>query len=291
MSPVNAIQPLPVRAYSCAIDIGVSFDHSALALLVRLAGIKQLNPGHDDRPVYMFLTKIWDQGTPLNVVVDEAVEVILRWRPRVVALEPLGVGAMPSQEIRRQAGARLPRVHSRKDATQWLKVNTTRQLKLASFGALLWGIEREQIVLAREPEVLRQLAGMRLSQSARGGASLDAEDDDVHDDIADCLAFAMLPRPMKRGIRCEFSRFASQRFGGPTLPVPASYGSPVVETGSGLKLFRDPVIQCVSGGAIAAPASGFAARSTTSPGRLSPQVQRARELLAAKRQKEETDGE
>ena len=276
----KGIVQLPVRAYSCAIDIGVSFDHSALALLVRLAGIKQLNAGHDGRPTFLALTKIWPQGTPLATVVEDSVAIIVAWRPRVVATEPLGVGAMPSQEIRRQAGALLPRVFRRSDSTEWLKVNTTRQLKLAAYGCLLWGLERDQIVLQRDPEVLRQLAGMRLSQAVRGGASLDAEDDNVHDDVADCLAFAMLPRPTKRGVRCEFSRFASN-FGGPTMAVPEDYASPIVETGGGLRLFERPAIQCVSSGQVAVPGVGNSGPRLLP---VPPEIQRARELIAAQQE-------
>lgn len=274
--------PLPVRAWSCAVDFGVSFDHSALALLVRLAGVGHLNPDHDGRPVYLALTKVWPQGTPLAEVVEDAVGIIVRWRPRVVALEPLGVGAMPSQEIRRQASALLPRVFTRRDSTQWLTVNTTRQLKLAAFGCLLWGLERGQIVLQRDPEVLRQLAGMRLSQSARGGASLDAEVDDVHDDVADTLAFAMLPRPTPRGVRCAFSKLAEEKFAGPTLAVPG-YSGDIVETGAGLRLYAKPPLQCVTSGVVAAPPfEGIAPLASSAPPD-SPQVREARAAIAAAR--------
>lgn len=237
------------------LDTGVSYDHSASVALYRLP-VGSLNPDHDRRPVFLAIPHVWPRGALLDTVVSDLLEFAQRVAPRFIAIETVGAGAMPSQEFRRRYFG------ASEHKTTWNMIATTQGKKLAAYSLLRWLFERGQLVLPRGPTLPRQLAGLRVAQQGQG-ARIDAEDPSVHDDVADALAFAMLPY-LRAGskVGCWMSRLADPQRALAEAPVP-DLDEPVVETGGGLRVYRHPPLQSVSGSEVTLPA-GVGVKQTAS---------------------------
>lgn len=229
----------PPAAPIIGLDWGVSFDHSAAAVVYRLP-IHNLNEGHQDRAVFIAFPYVWPQKTPLGNVVDDVVG--MRAPLRFIATETSGVGAMPSQELAsRMRGKRGPR-------REWLYVATTNQKKTAGYGAILGLLEQRQLVLPRHPDLLRQLAGLRFEQGERGFTRIEADNPATHDDVADALMLAALPYVPRRKARVHsyLAMLANPRYAIEEARVPA-LEIDVVQTGGGLHVYRRPPLQSVAG--------------------------------------------
>ncbi len=161
------------------IDWGVSFDRSCAVFVYRLP-VAELNPDREPVPRFIALPYIWAAGTATNDVVDELVNCAAR--PCYIAPEVNGVGSYPSEELTRRTQRRPD-----KWPRSWHYVNTTAPLKTAGYSCILALMERGQIVLPNDPDLLRQLAGLRFEQGARGFLKIEAEQAAVHDDAADAL--------------------------------------------------------------------------------------------------------
>jgi hypothetical protein len=217
-------------------DWGVSYDRSAAVAIFRLP-VAGLNADREPKPVFVALPYVWPQGAPLDRVVDGIVGAA----PNFVAVsaEVNGVGAMPSQELARRARTSHPRT-----PFMWNFVPTTAASKTAGYGCVLSLLERGQLVLPRDPDLLRQLAGLKFEQRQRG-FHIEADDAATHDDVSDALYLAMLPHrpPNAHRIVCRLAAMA----GDSTTPeqrTPA-LDSPVVQTGAGLRLYQRPALQGV----------------------------------------------
>jgi hypothetical protein len=224
------------------LDYGVSFDRSAAVGLFRLP-VATLNPEREVRPCFIPCVYAWPTKTPLHSVVDDAVAGIANFA--YVATETNGVGAMPSEELRRKA---MQGRREREDFTkrQWDFVNTTNASKTTGYGLLLGLMERGQLVLPRHPDLLRQLAGLRFEQRERGFTRIEAEDAAVHDDIADALYLSTLPyRPHgAKRVVCRLAALAGSRRVSPDVGLP-ELDCPVIETAAGLRLHQRPALQGV----------------------------------------------
>jgi hypothetical protein len=221
------------------LDWGVNFDRSAAAVLYRLP-VEHLNPDAERIPRLVVIPHLWPRGARLGQVVEDVVTSRAPWQ--VVAPEVNGVGAMPSQEVKRGLGAR-------QGSTRVLfhSVATTGPKKLAAFGLMRWALERGALVLPTDPDLLRELAGVRLSITVAGNARIEAETAALHDDLPDAVALSMRPRSAPGGrVECVLSgAFSTQR--APTDAEVPALDCPTVETGAGLQVPQRPALQSVYG--------------------------------------------
>jgi hypothetical protein len=91
-----------------AVDWGVNFDQSVAMVAYRLP-VAGLNPDAEWAPRLVFVPHAFPVGTRLGAVVDTVADWRAPWWR--VAPETTGVGAMPSQELRRRLGPALQRRH------------------------------------------------------------------------------------------------------------------------------------------------------------------------------------
>ncbi len=236
------------------LDWGVSFDRSAAAVIYRLP-VHHLNDEAPDAPVFVALPYVWPAGKPLGDVVDD---VVTTPAPLAyIATETNGVGAMPSQElVARFRGKPGPK-------RAWHLVHTTNQTKTAGYGSILGLLEQGRLVLPRNPDLLRQLAGLRFEQGERGFTRIEAEDPATHDDVADALMLAAMPTApgRRRHLQSWLQLLAHPRKAGEEAAVP-SLDEPVVTTGGGLRVYRRPPLQSVGGGDLTLPRGAAPARHT-----------------------------
>lgn len=234
---------LPERARPIVgLDWGVSFDRSAAAVIYRLP-VAALNPEREARPVFVCVPHVWPVKTPLGSVVDDVVASPAPWA--ALSTETSGVGAMPSQELYR-------RIAGRDGRRAWNMVATTAAKKTAGYGVILALLERGQLVLPRNPELLRQLAGLRFEQGERGFTRIEADNPAVHDDVADALYLAALPYTARNGrVLCKLSTLADPTRAAADADLPGDYHGERVQTGAGLTLWRNPPLQSAAGREVA----------------------------------------
>jgi hypothetical protein len=217
----------------------VSFDQSAVVAVYRLP-VASLNPDRPELPRFVAIPHVFPVKTPLRDVVDFVVDKGAC--ASHLSIEINGVAAMPAEEIRRA-------LVGTGDRHVWNLVHTTNATKTAGYGGILGLLEREQLVLPRHPQLLRQLAGLRFEQGERGFTRIEAENPAVHDDVADSLMLAAMPyRPENsRRIRCHISRLASPEHAWPDSDLPERFGGEVIETGGGLRVWTRPPLQSANG--------------------------------------------
>jgi Terminase large subunit, T4likevirus-type, N-terminal len=224
------------------VDWGVSYDRCAAVGVYRLP-VAALNPQRPAKPVFVALPYVWRQGAALNGVVDELVRSLGPFR--FISPEVNGIGSYPSTELRRRA---VQSQRSRSLKWTWNLVTTTSASKTTGYGTLLGLLEQEQLVLPREPALLRQLAGLKFEQRERGFTRIAAEESATHDDVADALYLATLPHKPARAHRviCHLAHLAGSSRAPSDARVP-ELACDVVETGGGLKLHTQPTLQSVAG--------------------------------------------
>ena len=242
LPPIGELEPPARPVIGC--DWGVSFDRSAVALVYRLPAAS-LNPGLEWRPRFVVVPHIWPQKYPLGEVVAEIAE--LRAAPHYVSVETSGVGAMPAQELVRRLKGKRDRL-----SRIWNLVATTSAKKTAGYGCILGLLEQNQLVLPRDPALLRQLAGLTFEQGLRGFTRIEAEDPATHDDVADAAMLAAIPHTPRGGGRviCGLAMLADPDRAAADAAVPA-LDEEILETGGGLRLYRRPPLQSVAGPEVA----------------------------------------
>jgi hypothetical protein len=218
-------------------DHGVSFDHSALCAIYRLPD--QLNPDAESVPRFVALPYSWPQATPLSQTVRDVAAIPATFH--AITTETNGVGAMPSQEIGRllREAGREPKL--------WNFHATTAARKTSGYGSALALLERGQLILPRDPQLLRQLAGLRFEVGERGFQKIGAEDAAVHDDVADALMLATAPHKQRGSDRIQTAllQLASDKAVPDVQLDPLD--SDVIETGAGFRVYRRPALQSVAG--------------------------------------------
>lgn len=255
LGPLEWLRP-PARLL-LGTDWGVSFDRSSAVAIGRLP-VASLNP--DLRPLSRFVVagvKVWPAGTPMIAgVVGDIVALPAAWAR--INSEVNGVGAGPTQELLRRLEEREERERLARGpgwgSEEWRlrSVFSTAALKTDAYGRLLWLLEQERLVLPRHPDLLRQLAGLRFEQGARGALSIEAENAHLHDDVADALMLASGPYVVRgrRGVRSTLAGLAA-RTDWPDAELPADVEC--VSTGGGLRVPRKPWLQSVDGLEVTGP--------------------------------------
>jgi len=272
-------------------DYGVVRDKTALAWYARLP-VAALNPGID-HPVFVVNVKAWPAGEPLSNPIHEVIDSDAAIA--VLSSEDVGVGAGPTQEVLRRLRDRPPergglarsgsvmveerpwldteplRVRTRERgfepmhrgafATVANPVNTSAQSKALVYERLRWLMDRGQLVLPRDGDLLRELASLRVELRPGGTERIEAAVG--HDDRPDAMYIAAAPHRGRDGrLHCYLARLSeSQR---PDSALPEGFEAPVVETGSGLKVHRSPPLQSVAGSQLTLPRSS----TTTEPRRI-----------------------
>ncbi|HEV3047732.1 MAG TPA: hypothetical protein VGY13_10260 [Solirubrobacteraceae bacterium] len=224
------------------IDWGVSYDCSSLAGIFRLP-VAALNADAEPMPRFVALSYGWKPGEPLHHVIKATVSNIAPFRH--VATEVNGVGAYPSSEVRRLAVQSRTGNHDR-TKRRWFFISTTAATKTTGYSLLLGMLERGQLVLPRDPDLLRQLAGLRFEQRERGFVHIAAEDAASHDDHADSLMLATLPYkpPRQHRVICHLAALAGSLQAPADARVPA-LACGTVTTGGGLVVPERPTLQSV----------------------------------------------
>lgn len=221
------------------IDFGVKFDLSAAVAVGRLP-VWRFNPDRPPVPVFGVVgLKVWPAGTELHRVVGEVVSGnAARWS--VVCPEENGAGAQPSQDVRRLMAARS----DEEDWPVYLRpVATSARTKQHGYGLIRSLLERGQLVLPRDPDLLRQLGNLRYDISDFGSMRIEAENARIHDDVVDALYLATGPR-VKDGRVSSWLGGCLENFG-PDADVPED--TELVATGGGLRVPRRPWVQSVDG--------------------------------------------
>ncbi len=254
---------------SMGLDWGVSFDRSAAAMVYRLPGVAKLNAGDDGRPKFLLLPYTWPQGERLSKVVEDVARVPAFF----INPETSGVGAGPSQLLQEKVRRYGDRVKRR-----WNFVATTAAKKTAGYGALLGLAERGAIFWPTDPDLLRQLRGLRFEQRDRGFTSIENDPGIAqHDDVADAAMLAMIPHTRRgRGrIVCHMNALADPVRVPPDTELPAE-PSDMIEAGSGYRLYRRPALQSVVGTELTMPPAAVGPQLLPD----SPQLREARERIA-----------
>jgi hypothetical protein len=219
-------------------DWGASYDLSSVGSLWRLP-VQALNPDAPRMTRWIAYSYAWQAGAPLHSVVSDIVRAIAPYR--YIASETNGLGQGPTQDL-----VRLVKQSRLTQHRTWLTVHTTSASKTAAYGALLSMMEKGQLVLPRDPDLLRQLLGIRIAQGERGFTSIGASDDATHDDRTDALSLCMLPRRPQGAHR--FVSHTAHLAGSQRAPADAAVPEldcPTVCTGGGLRLPQQPTLQSV----------------------------------------------
>lgn len=237
--PFSGLIP-PARGIA-GIDYGVSFDRSAVVAVYRLP-IGSMNPDVEVKPRFIALPYVYKSSALLSDVVDDV--FAQREAFLYVSTEVTGVGAGPSQQLR---GMLL----SSDVPVRLNRVATTAGKKTAAFSCILRLLERGQLILPKDPDLLRQLSGLRFEQGARS-FKFEPDSPTTHDDVADALGLATLPYNRHGGeLSCKLGSLSSPR----AVPDATVYGpiGPTVETGSGLRVWETPPLQSVEGTEVTFP--------------------------------------
>ena len=294
----------PARVVA-GVDWGQTTDRSALVAIARL-------PIAERRVFFVATAERWPAGYPLPNVVAEiaaspanygaiAPEVVGLGGPCAQMLDrallrrphdrgggdpPARVLALTPDELdhlmrtnRRPRRARRPGSY-----THRLPVHTSAEQKAATYSALRLLLEQERLILPRSAEeLIRELLMLRVNLSPTGLERVEASAG--HDDLADALMLACLPRRDRAG------RWGSllADFAEPNRPlapaVPVRLTEPEVETGGGIRLYRRPALQSVDGVDVTIPPG---AELASDPKPFNPRLEafreRASDALAARKE-------
>jgi hypothetical protein len=158
------------------VDWGLARDANALVFV----GVHD-----DDTTRETFYIPFLDErfGVPYGHFVDEVVAACQGYRVRHLVSETNGVGAMPTDELRRRlAEARVP--------TPVESIHSTTATKEDGFGALKMLLQQGRLLLPRHPALLRQLAALEFTTLESGMTRIAVPERSGHDDLADALALA-----------------------------------------------------------------------------------------------------
>ncbi len=268
------------------LDHGVVHDRSAIGWIARVP-VAALNPGWEPgRPVFIAAAQAWPAGQPLSDVVADVAGSRAHWA--CFSSETNGVGAGPTQELFRRMVERSPaeggglsrhvvieekpwgpldefltarftgrsRPPRERPASRWRPWHTVRnpvatsaQTKALVYERLRWLCDRGQLVIARDGDLMRELAALRLE--LRPGGTERIEAGAGHDDLADALYLGAGPHRVNGRLRAYLPDLADRRT--PEADVPL-LDEPVVESGGGLRLYRRPPLQSVGGLEVTLPA-------------------------------------
>ncbi|MDX3099696.1 terminase large subunit domain-containing protein [Nonomuraea angiospora] len=218
LTPERAAQ-LSQRAYSVAagVDWGMARDAQAVALVAPLED-EGLNWNREEA-VYFVPWLEARYRCSYSDWIDRLIEVAGAFDVKVMASETNGVGAYPTEDLRRRLWEAGVLGHV---APVWSDVRR----KQSGFGKVKTMLQRGQLVLPRHPELLKQLRSLEFEQTPGGSMKIAVPERAGHDDLAMALMQAIsCIRPARRwGHQIR----------------PSSWTPEHVVTGLGVRLPREP---------------------------------------------------
>jgi hypothetical protein len=205
------------RIYTAAggVDWAFSVDAQALVLVSALDD-GQLNPGNELR--YYIPWMEYAYRTRYADWIGRVAAAARGYGIRVIASETNGVGAHPTEALADEMGRSGLGCHV---AAVWTDVRR----KQSGFGKIKMMLQRDLLVLPREPELLKQLRGLEYETMAGGSVKISVPERAGHDDVAMALMQAMsCVRP-------------SMRYGD---EIPERQGLPHTVTPSGIRVPEQP---------------------------------------------------
>lgn len=167
------------RPYVAAggIDWGYAHDANALTLVSVLEDFG-LNGGVMGNDLAFFIP--WFEvrlNWPYSQFIDRVVETAGKYHVRVLASETNGVGQYPTEDLRRRA-------HEADRDCYVSPVVTDVRRKQSGFSMIKGLLQRNRLVLPRDPELLKQLRGLEFEQLPTGNLRIAVPDRSGHDDLA-----------------------------------------------------------------------------------------------------------
>lgn len=164
------------------VDWGQARDASTLVAVVTDGPATEARP--DRRSVYrVVLARSWDRQ-PYHQVIADMVEVAGSVEFWALVSETNGVGAMPSEELRRAM------VGAGRGDPVW-PVVTTNKSKADGFGLVRMLLQQRRLLIPAEAVgLLRELRALRFEQLPAGGVRISVPENVGHDDLAVGLCLA-----------------------------------------------------------------------------------------------------
>lgn len=192
MSPWSRWDEKRERCFTAVggVDWAFSTDAQALVLLSALDD-GQLN--HCREHKYYVPWMQYAYRTPYAEWVETCASAADGYGIRVLASESNGVGAYPTEALTSE-------VQKRGNGAAVAAVWTDARRKQSGFGKIKMMLQRQILVLPREPELLKQLRSLEFEQSPGGGVRISVPERAGHDDLAMALMqAASCLRPAMRG--------------------------------------------------------------------------------------------
>jgi len=183
MSPWDRESERRERLFTCAggVDWAFSVDAQALVLVSALDD-GGLNPGSEHR--YYLPWMQYAYRTPYAQWVATVTAAARGYGMRVIASETNGVGAFPTESLADEMSRAGLGCHV---AAVW----TDTRRKQSGFGKIKMMLQRDLLVLPREPELLKQLRGLEFEQLGGGSYKISVPERAGHDDLAMALMQAI----------------------------------------------------------------------------------------------------
>ena len=216
---------------------GTGRDRTVLATIARL-------PVEGD-PLWVG----WIAGTWQQTAIHDVAAQIVTARPALGLLtsETNGLGLPAFDELRRVFRRRGEVIadatgNQLRSGPKWNPVPITAARKADAYFRLRTLCERGQLILQRDENLLRELAGLRVETRPTGSVGIEAGSSSGHDDRADALMLATGPFP--KGDPAT----ALARAVGNAHPVAATDRDvPTVKTGAGREMPQRPSLLAVRG--------------------------------------------
>jgi len=192
MSPWDRASERRERPFTAVAGVDWAFSSDAQALVL-LAALDDGQLNHCREHKYYVPWLQYAYRTPYAEWVETCASAADGYGIRVFGSETNGVGAYPTEALsetvqRRGNGAAV--------AAVW----TDARRKQSGFGKIKMMLQRQMLVLPREPELLKQLRALEFEQSAGGGVRIAVPERAGHDDLAMALMQGVsCLRPAMRG--------------------------------------------------------------------------------------------
>ncbi|OZE79277.1 hypothetical protein CH304_20105 [Rhodococcus sp. 15-649-1-2] len=177
---------------AAGIDWGVSDAH-ALVLIGALDDQDHNTPTLGDELVYFIPWLEYHHGKQYSWMVNRITEVGHHYQLHSIVTEVNGVGAMPSEVLKRNM-YRDEHSKVRTKSGRWTRViplTTDIRFKMSAFGAIKLLLQQGRLILPNHTELLKQLHNLTYEQTDNGQLRISVPENAGHDDIAMALAFAV----------------------------------------------------------------------------------------------------
>jgi hypothetical protein len=196
-------RPAPVAG---GVDWGMQRDAHALAIVAAVDD-RGLNGGD------LVFCVPWVEAhhrMPYGAFVDRVVEVAKGYALQAIASETNGVGAYPTEELKRRC-IEANSAGLLAGQTFVEPVWTDARRKQSAFGRIKGMVQAGTLVLPRHPELLKQLSSLQVTEQPSGSVAISVPESAGHDDLAMSLAQAItcIRNPMR----------GNEYFADPVAPV------------------------------------------------------------------------